>query len=133
MACKACRDLLNLHTFKKAISKKPIPNKNRAFIPHIYQPVEIGKMYSHGFNDLVDGTANHSETLTLFVRQVVAGNLDDQPVFLDLVQVLMVQAEQHVRGSGLQNMKYPPVFDDWCHELLCIHPEAYRAFCKQFA
>jgi hypothetical protein len=44
-----------------------------------------------------------------FVRQVVAGNLDDQPVFLDLVQVLTVQAERRVRGTvDYQNMKYPP-------------------------
>jgi len=30
-------------------------------------------------------------------------------------------------------MKYPPAFDDWCHELLCIWPEAYRSFRVQFA
>lgn len=65
--------------------------------------------------------------------QVVAGNLDDKPVFLDLVQVLTVQAERCIRGRGLQNMKYPPAFDEWCHELLCIRPEAYRAFHRQFS
>ena len=66
------------------------------------------------------------------MRQVVAGNLDDQPVFLDLVQVLTVQAERRLNGSGLQNMKYPPALDEWCHELLCIRPEAYRSFHRQF-
>ncbi|KJA12983.1 hypothetical protein HYPSUDRAFT_152101 [Hypholoma sublateritium FD-334 SS-4] len=25
-------------------------------------------------------------------------------------------------------MHYPPAFDEWCHELLCIRPEAYRSF-----
>ena len=75
---------------------------------------------------------NHSETLTRFVRQVVAGNLGDQPVFLDLVRVLTVQAERHLNGSGLQNMKYPPALDEWCHELLCIRPEAYCSFFRQF-
>lgn len=67
------------------------------------------------------------------MRQVVAGNFDDQPVFLDLVQVLTVQTERRLRGTGLQNMKYPPALDDWCHELLCIRPEAYRSFHRQFA
>ena len=67
------------------------------------------------------------------MRQVAAGNLDDKPVFLDLVQVLTVQAERRVRGCGLQNMKYPPAFDEWCHEILCIRPEAYRSFCRQFS
>jgi hypothetical protein len=56
-ACKACKGLLTSHAFKKAISRTPAPNKNRAYIPHIYQPVEIGKMYSLGFNDLVDGVS----------------------------------------------------------------------------
>jgi hypothetical protein len=30
-------------------------------------------------------------------------------------------------------MKYPPALDDWCHELICIRPEAYRSFRRQFA
>ncbi|KAN0139136.1 hypothetical protein V8E53_003025 [Lactarius tabidus] len=56
-ACKRCRALLTLHAFKNAISRKPAQNKNRAYIPHIYQPAAIGKMYSLGFNDLVDGVS----------------------------------------------------------------------------
>jgi hypothetical protein len=52
---------------------------------------------------------------------------------MDLVHVLMIEAEQCEQGCGLQKMKYPPAFDDWCHELLCICPEAYRSFCTQFA
>jgi hypothetical protein len=67
--------------------------------------------------------------VTLFQR--VTGR--SVTVFLDLVQVLTVQAEQHLRGTGRQNMKYPPALDDWCHELICIHPEAYRSFRRQFA
>jgi len=52
---------------------------------------------------------------------------------MDLVHVLVVDAERFEKGLGLQNMKYPPAFDDWCHELLCIRPEAYRSFRLQFA
>ncbi|KAH8977094.1 hypothetical protein EDB92DRAFT_2002633 [Lactarius akahatsu] len=131
--CNACKALLMLPAFKKAIARKPATNKNRAYIPHVYQPVEIGKMYSLGFSELINGTSSHSETLTQFVGQVVAGNFDDKPVFLNMVQVLTNQAERRVQGRGLQNMKYPPAFDDWCHELLCIRPEAYRSFRQQFA
>lgn len=68
-----------------------------------------------------------------FVQQVVVGNLDNQAIFLDLIQVLTVQAGWQLQRNGLQNMKYPPAFDDWCHELLCICPKAYCLFCKQFA
>ena len=78
-------------------------------------------------------TCNHGETLTRFVRQVVAGRFNDKKVFMDLVHVLVVDAERLEKGRGLQNMKYPPAFDDWCHELLCIRPEAYRSFRLQFA
>ena len=52
---------------------------------------------------------------------------------MDLVHVLVVNAERLEKGLGRQNMKYPPAFDDWCHELLCIQPEAYRSFCLQFS
>lgn len=78
-------------------------------------------------------TCSHGETLTWFVRQVVAGRFNDKQVFMDLVHILVVDAERLERGVGLQNMKYPPAFDDWCHELLCIRPEAYRTFRQQFA
>ena len=36
------------------------------------------------------------------------------------------------RGRGFQGMHYPPAFDEWCHELLCISPAAYRLFRSKF-
>ena len=54
-SCKVCKALLSSAAFKKAITRKPAPNKNRAYIPHVYQPAEISKMYSLGFNELLDG------------------------------------------------------------------------------
>ena len=55
--CKVCKALLLVPAFKKAITRKPAANKNRAFIPHVYQPVEIGKMYSLGFSELINGVS----------------------------------------------------------------------------
>ncbi|KAI0291530.1 hypothetical protein BC826DRAFT_875479, partial [Russula brevipes] len=134
--CNQCLALLSQRAFRNAISREPPKNENRVYIPHTYQPAEVGKMYKFRLNNLIDGvrpTSSHTESLTRFVRQVVEGNLDDKPVFLDLVQVLTIEAERRERGLGLQNMKYPPAFDEWCHELLCIRPEAYRSFRLQFA
>ena len=54
---KVCQSLLTSQTFKKAISRKPAPNMNHAYIPQIYQTAIIGKMYSLGFNDLIDGVS----------------------------------------------------------------------------
>jgi len=53
--CQACKALLTTPAFKKAISRKPVPNKNRTFVPHVYQPPEIGTMYRLGFYDLMEG------------------------------------------------------------------------------
>ena len=56
--CKACKALLSSAAFKKAIARKPAPNENRAYIPHVYQPPQIGKMYSLGFSDLINGVSS---------------------------------------------------------------------------
>jgi hypothetical protein len=45
---------------------------------------------------------------------------------------MVTLAERHDRGHGLQGMRYPPAFDEWCHELLCISPAAYRTFRSHF-
>jgi hypothetical protein len=52
-ARRACQVLLMSHAFKKAISRKPAPNKNRAYVPHIYQPACYGRLAV--VSDLDDG------------------------------------------------------------------------------
>jgi hypothetical protein len=150
MLCDQCLALLTLHAFRNAISWKCVKNENCVFTPHIHQSPDVGRIYSLGLYKLLDDvrttcehtscailtpptlnqfqTSTHSEILGQFVRQVVAGHFNDKQVFMDLVHVLVVDTEQQENGLGLQNMKYPPAFNDWCHELLCIWPEAYRSF-----
>ena len=53
--CNACLALLSLRAFRNAISREPPKNEDRAYIPHTFQPAEVGKMYSMGFNSLIDG------------------------------------------------------------------------------
>ena len=74
-SCKACEALLTSRAFKKAISRKPAPDKNRAYIPHIYQPAVIGKMYSLGFNDLIEDV---SAILNFRMRRQLISALDIQ-------------------------------------------------------
>lgn len=45
---------------------------------------------------------------------------------------MVTLAERHDRGHGLQGMRYPPAFDEWCNELICISPTAYRTFRGHF-
>ncbi|KAF8470527.1 hypothetical protein DFH94DRAFT_637470 [Russula ochroleuca] len=53
--CNPCLALLSLHTFCNAISWEPPKNENRAYVPHMFQPAEVGKLYGMGLNTLIDG------------------------------------------------------------------------------
>ena len=76
--------------------------------------------------------APHDQLLLRFARKVAAGTFEDKPIFLDFTSAMVTLAERHDRGHGLQGMRYPPAFDEWCHELLCISPSAYRIFRGHF-
>jgi hypothetical protein len=46
---------------------------------------------------------------------------------------MIIQAERIDEGKGMRNIKYPPAFDQWAHEICCISPEAYCSFKAKFA
>lgn len=64
--------------------------------------------------------------------KVAAGSFKDKPIFLDFTSAMVTLAERHDCGHGLQGMCYPPAFNEWCNELICISPTAYRTFCGHF-
>ncbi|KDQ32426.1 hypothetical protein PLEOSDRAFT_1024541, partial [Pleurotus ostreatus PC15] len=45
---------------------------------------------------------------------------------------MFARHERQARGHGLQNMRYAADFNQFCHELQCIRPEAYRLFSSTF-
>jgi hypothetical protein len=51
---------------------------------------------------------------------------------MDFTSAMVTLAEREESGRGLQGMRYPPAFDEWCHELLCLSPGAYRVFRSHF-
>ena len=53
--CDQCLALLTLRAFRNAISRKCCENQNRGFTPHIYQSPDVGKIYSLGLYELLDG------------------------------------------------------------------------------
>ena len=53
--CAQCLALLSLHAFRNAIAREPPKDENRVYVPHKFQPAEIGKLYGMGFNSLIDG------------------------------------------------------------------------------
>jgi hypothetical protein len=55
LPCNLCLSLLSLCGFQNAIYWKPPQNENCVYVLHPFQPAKIGKMYGHGFNNLIDG------------------------------------------------------------------------------
>ena len=53
--CAACMSLLSTHAFQNAISCEPGESKNRMSVPYVYQPPEIGRLYSLGLHNLIEG------------------------------------------------------------------------------
>ncbi|KAI9438716.1 hypothetical protein H4582DRAFT_2146243 [Lactarius indigo] len=95
---------------------------------------EIAKICAKhsGLGTIFDKDAPHDQLLLRFARGVAAGTFKDKPRFLEFTSAMVTLAERHNRGHGLQGMRYPPAFDEWCHELLCISPAAYRVFRGHF-
>lgn len=55
MPCNKCLALLTLRAFRNAISRKSRENGNRRYTPHIFQSPNIGRIYSLGLYELLDG------------------------------------------------------------------------------
>lgn len=62
------------------------------------------------------------------MRSYAEGKFEKIQAFLEMLSIMVSCADREQKGRGLQNMYYPPVFDEWCHKLFCIRPEAYRSF-----
>ncbi|KAH9010301.1 hypothetical protein EDB84DRAFT_1570618 [Lactarius hengduanensis] len=132
--CDACRALLKDRAFRTAISRNVPDDENRKFTPHLYQAAEIAKISAKhsGLSAIFDKNAPHNELLLRFARKVATGGFDDKPEFMTFTSAIVTMTERQERGRGLQGMHYPPAFDEWCHELLCLSPGAYRAFRSRF-
>lgn len=55
MPCNQCIALLTSHAFRKAISRKCSENGNRRYTPHVFQSPDVGRIYSLGLYELLDG------------------------------------------------------------------------------
>jgi hypothetical protein len=55
MPCNQCLALLTLRAFRNAISRECVENENRVFTPHVFQSPDVGRIYSLGLYELLDG------------------------------------------------------------------------------
>jgi len=53
--CNQCLALLALRSFQNAISRPCVENENRVFTPHIFQSPDVGRIFSLGLYELLDG------------------------------------------------------------------------------
>ena len=60
LPCNKCLALLSVRAFRNAISQKCCKDENRGFIPHVFQSPDIGRIYSLGLYELLDGVRTYS-------------------------------------------------------------------------
>ncbi|KAF7420714.1 hypothetical protein PC9H_011232 [Pleurotus ostreatus] len=134
-ACTECLSILRLRAFQVSISREGAPDDQRKYIPSRYQSVVTGKMYAtnKGLGKLVKETASKKGDFLLeFTVALSSGAFDGKPSFIQLMEVMLERHKRQERGVGLQNMQYATDFDQFCHEIQCVRPEAYRLFSSTF-
>ncbi|KAF8956014.1 hypothetical protein BDZ97DRAFT_1620549, partial [Flammula alnicola] len=111
--CSSCKQLLSLRAFVTAIHCEVPQDKDRIFVPHQYQNAALGQMYAKnkGLAQLFEDS--DKDIFHRFARQFLAGSYDDKPVFLGLVEVMTEKVNREAHNHGMQNMHYPPAFNDW--------------------
>ncbi|TFY58102.1 hypothetical protein EVG20_g8283 [Dentipellis fragilis] len=132
--CSACRALLSDRAFLMAIHKAIPADENRACVPHVWQSIAIGKMYTKNkdLKTLFEEKSDRSDIFLRYARQFAAGKFDKNPVFLGLVEVMVTTVDRQDHGKGLQNSYYPPAYDEWCQEMQIISPVSAQAFKQHF-
>ncbi|KJA28105.1 hypothetical protein HYPSUDRAFT_129671, partial [Hypholoma sublateritium FD-334 SS-4] len=112
--CIGCKALLSFPAFLTAITKQQPSDRNRAFIPRRHQNTAIGNMHIKilGLGDLLSEESDDS-ILLRFARSYAEGKFDKNQAFLEMLSVMVSRADREQKGRGLQNMYYPPAFDEW--------------------
>ncbi|KAF4607769.1 hypothetical protein EYR40_000104 [Pleurotus pulmonarius] len=119
-----------------SISREGAPDDQRKYIPTRYQSIVTGKMYAtnKGLGELVKDTATRKgDFLVEFTIALSSGAFDGKPSFVQLMEMMLERHKRKERGLGLQNMQYASDFDQFCHEIQCVRPEAYRLFSAKFS
>ncbi|KAF9500142.1 hypothetical protein BDN71DRAFT_1382342 [Pleurotus eryngii] len=134
-ACSECLQILVLHSFQVSISRTGASDERRKYIPFRNQSVATGKMFAtnRGLGRFVQETILRKHDMLLdFTVALSSGAFDDNPSFIQLLEVMTAHHQRQARGRGFQNMQYVSDFDQFCHELQCVRPEAYRLFSSKF-
>ncbi|KAG9091626.1 hypothetical protein FRC06_000486 [Ceratobasidium sp. 370] len=128
--CSSCASLLKTPSFQKALARKPVENPaNLKYVPHASRQKNQAKMYLKymGLQKIIDDADSKSTTpLMQFVHRVVQGKIDNSRVFSGLVQTIAAKEDKLARGIGMQNLRYPPGWTDFCLIAHSISPRVYQ-------
>ncbi|KAF8756364.1 methionyl-tRNA aminoacylation [Rhizoctonia solani] len=126
-SCKNCAALLKLRRFRAAVRYEAKPNQkftNRRWV-RASSCMQFAKV--HGVYELIVNKDERTPAQR-FLLQVLKGEMKDRKIFCGMVEVMAMMDDKALRGVGLQNAKYPPEFDQFCHEIVNISPLAYQTF-----
>jgi hypothetical protein len=57
---------------------------------------------------------------------VLSGQYNDK-VFSGLIHAMVAKLDRDERSVGMQNFRYAPAWDEFCHSIKICSPRAYRA------
>ncbi|KAF7300831.1 hypothetical protein MKEN_01309000 [Mycena kentingensis (nom. inval.)] len=131
--CRQCRDVIRQPRFR-AVLHKPTPEpENYRFVNKQFQQSLLASQYaqSKGFRDLLNATDTES-IFVRFVKGAMAGEYDDENVFLGLLHAMVQQKDREARGVGSQNFLYMPAWKEFAHIIRIHSPRAYKFLQKHF-
>ncbi|CUA67513.1 hypothetical protein RSOLAG22IIIB_07402 [Rhizoctonia solani] len=125
--CESCAALLTLRSFKAAVRYEAKPNQKFTNKRWTKLPSHMKFAREHGVYEIVTGKDERTPAQRFLLR-TLKGEMKDRTIFCGMVEVMAMMGDKARRGVGLQNAKYPPDFDQFCHEIVNISPLAYHTF-----
>ncbi|KAF8590376.1 hypothetical protein K439DRAFT_1330202 [Ramaria rubella] len=117
----------------------PMPKvQNFIYLNKEYHNEMIGKLFvkTKGLSKLFEthvavctGCEYHSHH---FIKAALNGEFENKAIFMGMVEVMTIQNECEQRGVGMQNYKYPHIYDEFCHITAITSPMAYHQFTQHF-
>ncbi|KAJ8090489.1 hypothetical protein PM082_002377 [Marasmius tenuissimus] len=129
--CTKCAAVYISRTFKNALNHK-LPNEsklkhtNKRFRADVVTEISMRIL---GMKEVLTPDAKKPPHLH-YAMGALRGEYSDE-VFDGLTQSYLMKHDKQSRGVGLQNFKYAPAYNKFCHLLFIRSPAAYRMFREQ--
>ncbi|QRV89503.1 hypothetical protein RhiJN_17521 [Ceratobasidium sp. AG-Ba] len=127
--CTQCAGLLKTPSFQKAMNRPLVEDAvNFKYVPFACRNKNQALMYSKfvGLEEIIKQSDTGSRTpLMQAVKLVLKGTIQNSSVFSGLFQAIAAKEDKLARGKGLQGIRYPPGWIDFCNVAYASSPRAY--------